>query len=300
MKKLAYLVLAHNDPQHFKKLVKALNLNCDIYVHIDIKADIKNFLVDEEKGRISFLTERVDISWAGISMVKATIELMKLALKRADEYSHLILLSGADYPIKSQQFIYDFFMESPDKNYIKYIDMRESPDHYMQQITRKWYQEPIIKSQHKPLKLIDKVLRKILRELKLNNKWDRNLVPYFGSQWWALTAECCLYLMMYIESNADYLTTNKDTFSPDEHFFHTLVGNSVFADKSLGKQPFTGRGTYKMANLHVIDQTLNKWFAAEDIPQLLESDKLFARKLNTAKSSELVEKFSQLANARQV
>lgn len=43
--KIAYLIAAHNDPGHLKRLISALNISgvTDFYIHLDKRADIKDF-----------------------------------------------------------------------------------------------------------------------------------------------------------------------------------------------------------------------------------------------------------------
>ena len=83
---------------------------------------------------------------------------------------------------------------------------------------------------------------------------------------------------------------NKYTFSPDEHYFHTIIGNSFFAKKSDGKMEFQGRGTWRLANYHIIDISLTKWFTLSDWTEIVNSEKLFVRKINSQTGSDLVVK----------
>ena len=44
--KIAYLIAAHNDPVHLKRLIDGLNIAdiTDFYIHLDKRADIKRFI----------------------------------------------------------------------------------------------------------------------------------------------------------------------------------------------------------------------------------------------------------------
>lgn len=81
---------------------------------------------------------------------------------------------------------------------------------------------------------------------------------------------------------------NKYTFSPDEHYYHTIIGNSKYAEMANGLQKFKGHGTWRMANLHIIDESLSKWFTLDDWKTIIDSDKLFVRKVNSKSGSTLV------------
>jgi hypothetical protein len=291
MKKIAYLILAHADAEHLNRLITVLEGNCDFYIHIDAKSDIHEFKRIVLSEKTCFIKDRLSISWAGISMVVATINLVKAALYSGNEYSHLVLLSGSDYPIKKTVYINSFFNQQPAREFIKFIDMRESPEHYLKQIKIKWFKEPIFSASSRSLQVFDKVIRRIFNYMLFKNSWDENaIIPYFGSQWWALTPGCCEHIFDYINKNKDYYSMNKYTFSPDEHFFHTLVGNSHYLEKSDGLQTYEGRGTYKLANFHIIHPSLSKWYDLTDWDEICASDKLFVRKVNSLKSKELLDK----------
>jgi hypothetical protein len=79
------------------------------------------------------------------------------------------------------------------------------------------------------------------------------------------------------------------TFAPDEQFFHTIIMNSPFADNSDGRQAFIERGTWRTANFHLVDPSLTKWFGAEDVDLIRNSDKFFVRKLRSGVSDTLVD-----------
>ena len=108
MKKIAYLVLVHNDPDHLLRLIDAINFNCDIYIHIDYKANLDDFRELKKYDNIYFCESRKNICWGGFNMVLAMKELIKMSLNKNKDYSHLVFLSGSDYPIKNKEEIYEY------------------------------------------------------------------------------------------------------------------------------------------------------------------------------------------------
>lgn len=292
MKQIAYLVLAHADPAHFEKLINAIDYNARFFVHLDAKSNIDDFKKISLPQNLIFINNRVSVAWGSISMIDATLRLIESALNSAEDFSHFVLISGADYPIKQNRIIYETFIKNPQHEFIKYIDMRESP-HYVSHINQKWFKIPLLQTSNKILSLADKTVRSLGNKLALRNHWDASIIPYFGSQWWALTPPCAKYVLDFVKENPDFYDVNKYTFSPDEHFFHTIVGNSPFREKSDGVQKFVQRGTWRMANLHIIHSSLSKWYAMKDWDNIIVSDKLFVRKLNTAVSGELVNSINE-------
>ncbi len=293
MKRIAYLILAHNDPDHLYRLVTALGLNCDIYIHIDKKSALPDFNCVTLVDNVTILEERYTVSWAGISMIAAQMALIKAALAHQGDYTHLVFLSGSCYPIKPPDDILATLTDQPQREFIRFIDMRESPEHYMRQITQKWFREPLIQSRVKFLSLLDKSIRRALEKMRLRNDWETAYVPYYGSQWCALTVACCQFLLKTLEERPSFRQMNRFTFAPDEHFLHTLVGNSPFMARADGIQPFKGRGVWRLANLHVVDQTLQKWFTIRDFDQIAASDKFFVRKVRTADGADLLNRIDK-------
>jgi hypothetical protein len=289
MKRLAYLILAHADPIHLGRLVQALGAAADIYVHVDAKSPIEKFREVLSHTHAKIVEPRVRVAWAGISIVDATLLLMRAAIASPNEYHHLILLSGNDYPLKNSREIYSYFQANASQEFIRYIDMRQSKDHYMKQIEKRWYKEPWYKGEVGIVQKFDKLLRKVGNWLAFPNEWPSEITPYFGSQWWALTPSCVSYILEYIDANPHYRQCNRFTFAPDEHFFHTLVGNSKFAKNATGLEAYKKGGTFLLANLHVIHHSLQKWYTIDDWNDIACSEKLFVRKLGTKPSSELLD-----------
>lgn len=288
MKKIAYLILAHSDATHLNALVKSLSTYADIYIHLDIKANLSEFVSACPKT-VTFIEDRVNVAWAGISMVDALLNLIKAVLPFSENYTHFVFITGSDYPIKPEKQIFEIFVSEPERQFIKYIDMRESPEHYLKLITHKQFLEPFTNSKNKILNLADKSVRKALRKLGIPNKWSNKVIPYFGHTWCALTPQCCEYILDYHNDNPWFYESNKQTFSPDEHYFHTIIGNSPFNSKADGLQAYEGRGLWRLVNTHLICPSLQKWYTLDDWEQIISSDKLFVRKVNSISGGSLVE-----------
>lgn len=290
-KKVGYLLLVHDDVNHFRRLCERLSTYDDyIFVHVDKKANLELF-IDEVAhiGNIFFVDKQFDVSWAGISMIYALNELVASALTSFEEFTHFVFLTGSCYPVKDLYEFKTFLNENKSTQFIKYINMLESPDHYVKQIKFKWFLEPLFyKGTNVLFKKIDRLCRKLLRVLRIKNEWDSSLVPYYGSTWCALTPDCCQYLLDYQAKNPHYLLMNTNTFAVDEHFYHTIIGNSAYSASSTGLQKFEGRGLWRLANFHVIDPSLSKWYTLKDLDDISFKEKFFIRKVRTVDGEELV------------
>jgi hypothetical protein len=101
--KIAYLILAHNNYNHLRRLVKALNGSTStFFIHIDKKSEMPDNLHDFENV---IFVKRSKVWWSGWSIVDATLRLMRVAVSHGFDY--YILLSGTDYPIRPNSFLYE-------------------------------------------------------------------------------------------------------------------------------------------------------------------------------------------------
>src|SRR5690606_36014264 len=75
------------------------------------------------------ILEPQDALWGGYSLVDAELRGMARLLQMDSRWSHYINLSGQDFPLKSQNYIREFFAANPGKQFIRALDQRrERPD----------------------------------------------------------------------------------------------------------------------------------------------------------------------------
>ncbi|CAN0345910.1 unnamed protein product, partial [Laminaria digitata] len=112
--RLAYVLLAHDEPAQVVRLVNALDDTPDkdrtwFIIHIDAKSeDLQQELLEEFKDRpnIIMMDEgRVDVAWGGFNVVQATLNAVALAMERKIPFHWLWILSGTTYPIASNDSI---------------------------------------------------------------------------------------------------------------------------------------------------------------------------------------------------
>ncbi|MFE0299521.1 beta-1,6-N-acetylglucosaminyltransferase [Priestia megaterium] len=296
MKKIAYLLLVHDNPLHLKRLVNTLDLYADFYIHVDSKSDISDFKNEfRSKKNVYFVQKRFPVFWGGFNMIEATKELLRSATLSRTIYKRLVLLSGVDYPLISNKKIHEFFHENNTIEYIRGFDVTNSENrHYLKQIKKYYLMDMPI-----PSPLINRVLKKLFQLtiglfnfkkpfIKIKNK---KFDVFFGSQWWAITPECANEMLRIIDENKDIDHYFKYSFAPDEKYFHTVFFNSSFRDRTLENGPgvFSERGTWRWANIHHIHPSLSKWYSVSDCDEVFASKKLFIRKVNTANSEKLLD-----------
>ena len=127
---IAYFLLVHRYPAQFKRLFIAIYAPGNLYVvHVDkteLAKDIAPFLSPYQGVEI---LEAEDALWGGYSLVDAELRGMERLLEKNDRWTHYINLSGQDFPLKSQDYIRQFFAANPGKQFIRALDQRkERPD----------------------------------------------------------------------------------------------------------------------------------------------------------------------------
>lgn len=286
---VAYLVLAHADLPHLRRLVTALPADSVKLVHLDEKfgsapdlADVPNTVV---------LGNRIAVYWADFSIVEATLTLLRAALQLR-QIERIVLLSGSCYPIASDGDILEYFTSRASTNFIKAFSIEGASALYHEKLSRVHIGEGGVArfaGSHPPLN------HALSRGLTLLLSWRRRdwrgqlapLRPYFGSQWWAITRPCGEYILERVEEYRG-LCFFEHCFAPDEMYFHTIVANSLFGNDSI--VPFEGRGNWRLANLHLInDGSLRYVFGLSDLERVQRSNRLFVRKVNSAQSGPLLD-----------
>ena len=220
--KIAYLILAHANPRHLKRMVETLSCeDCSFFIHIDRKVDINAFSAISGPN-VSFIKNRLTISWAEYSLVEATLLLIREALASPSRPEYLVLLSGSDFPLRTKEYIHRFF---EDHRGCEFIGIVKIPS-----------REAGIKLSHINVLHIPverPLLRFIVRVFakfgfaRLDYRSElRSMEPFGGSQWWALSSEACRYVIDFARDHPEICRFFSKTSAPDETFFHTVLGNS--------------------------------------------------------------------------
>lgn len=207
--KIAYLVLAHKAPEQIIRLINRLNYkDTYFFIHIDKNASdsvYRPVYKEFKKCKNVFFIKRIKCAWADFSLVQATINGIKEVLNSGIDINYTILLSGQDYPIKTNEYIKTFLENKKGSCYIYNFSMPKPGWH-------------------------NGLIHNIPKEYTLSSEIE-NL--YGGSQWWGLTKECLEYIIDFIDKNKGYVDYCKKMFVPDEIFFHSIIMNSRYKDNVI-------------------------------------------------------------------
>jgi Core-2/I-Branching enzyme len=220
--KIAYLILAHTNPRHLKRMVETLSCDdCAFFIHIDKKVDIREFK-DISQPNVIFVKDRLTIYWAEYSLVQATLNLVHEALSSILKPDYLVLLSGSDFPLQTKEYIHAFFDKCRGNEFIGIVRIPNSDggiDLSHINVLRIPATRPL-------LRLVVRGLAKCGLARLDYRKELRGMEAFGGSQWWALTSEACRYVLEFSEANPEICRFFAKTSAPDETFFHTILGNS--------------------------------------------------------------------------
>jgi hypothetical protein len=219
---IAYLILAHNNYIHLQRLIDTLSVpHCRFYIHIDKKSSMPSIKGDN----IFFVQNRVKVYHSSFSEVEATIKLLKLAAKDTDN-EYFVLLSGADYPVKSNEEINEKL-----KSGGEFMQVLRWPNEYHPSSYFKYYYFNRVNRRSDELKKKFFVsIEKLLRKMRVKKKIRFQI--YTGSQWFALSADCVKYILDELKSGKKYERFFKRCRFPCESFFHTVIGNSVYRERT--------------------------------------------------------------------
>jgi hypothetical protein len=324
--RLAYLITAYHQPSHLHRLVCALEAQgSEFFVHVDKRVSIEPF-ERPLRGRhnVHFAKTRFAVQWMGFSQVQSILHLLTEASAKGFDYC--VLLSGSDYPIKSNDHIRSFY-ENTDEEFITFWRLEDRPSWG----SKIQYYYPI---EWVPIRGWSKDTEPVYwrrffwgrfhqyRRWMPRRKFPFAMVPFGGSDWWSLSAGCVADLLRFVAANPAYVRFYRYTHCPSEMFFHTIVLNSGWRQKVRGFSEYEAwrKNTSeadkaresKMLpedgfNLRYIDWSGTKTGEREspavldnrDWEQLLASPDLFARKFEVGASDGLLHKIDAEVLGRQ-
>jgi hypothetical protein len=224
--KLAYLMLVHNNPRLQKRAIEMLSSEgCSFFIHVDAKSDIRAF--SGIRGEhVTFVEPRIPVYWGEFSQVQATMLLIRQALSCPANYDYLVLLQGADYPLRSGRYIRSFFAENRGLEFLSMVKM-PAPGFPLSKIDRLQYP-----SEKPLLQFAAQVLEKLGLARRDYRKHLGGLQPYSGDACWALSRGACRYVVEFAAQNPHVEQYFQNTESSDEMFFHTILGNSPFRSRA--------------------------------------------------------------------
>lgn len=270
----AYLIIANDNFPLLCQLLRLLDdPRNDIFLLIDQKSqhvpmfDLKESI---QKSTLYIHPQPIPIFWGDYSLIEAELLLLKLAVSTSS-YSYYHLLSGKCIPIKSQDYIHDFFAKNDGTEFVS-ID-KVDPMKYR---FRYQFYFSFIRKLKSPKSIAGKAITYGLVLLQRIIGVDRvkgiDIEFKKGANWFSITHKFAEYIL----SKEDWIRKIfHDTYCCDELFLQTLLYNSEFY-KNVNRNP---HGEH---NMRYTDwQRGNPYtFCLSDADELRQSKQLFARKFD--------------------
>jgi hypothetical protein len=301
--RIAYLILAHHQPQHLGALIERLDDgNASFIVHVDRKSDIQPFRDAIRSERAVLLPERLPIAWGEWNLVRATLELLRRAYHDSPS-THYQLLSGDCYPIKSNEEI-AAKLAGGNLNYMTINEEMKPGSLFHDRLIYRWSDRSLINflKRRRSLARLNipthagRLIKKVRGELdRLTGRTlPAGVIPYKGWQWWCLTHDCARYVLDYVNANPGFVRFFRSTRIPDESFFHTIIANSEFVHTLSPDCPGDViSGNHYIRWRRFKGRRKPRVLKESDFDALAASPACFARKFNEAKSAQLIERLHE-------
>ena len=284
--------MAHRNPEQVARLAKRLAPHY-VFVHIDskVKDEVFNNFVYLLKDcqHVKFI-DRHRSAWASWGIVEAILEGVKAALSY-DDWSHVMVLSGQDYPLMSSEQMEDFFQDHTGMSFAPNWSLPNKVwgnDGGMYRV-RYW---------HMPFKG-----RRVF--FPIARKQPEGIKHAGGSMFSCLSRKVASEVIAFTNKMPKVVNFYRHVWIPDEMYIPTVVMNSEYKDSVYNENLIYIRWT-KFGSPHPDNLTV------EDGSELLRASregstgtggrsrrKLFARKISLETDSKLLDLLDQAAIANQ-
>lgn len=287
-KKHAFLITAHHQPELLQKLLSALDHErVDFYLHWDKKSPLS--AVDHralqsavQHGKLVF-TPSISVNWGGYSQIRCELLLWKTALQSGEDYAHLHLISGADFPLKNVEEILAFFDAHPDREFVHFSTRALQPAFSERFTVFHPFQEKMKKNS-----LLEKLEWRLVKWQKTGgvHRNRKEKLPFAkGANWCSITPAFAAYLVQNEKRIRRIFSFSRCC---DEIFVQTFLLASPFAE-NLYMPTFAD--DYRSI-LRYIDWKRGEpyVFREADFEELISCGFLFARKFDIRLDSAIIDR----------
>jgi hypothetical protein len=273
---IAILILVHKNINQINALLKKLDNNFNIYIHIDKKAKMEP--EDISLSPRHRIIKKYPIYWGSYNLVAATYDLMKSAY--LDNNDYYLLISGQDFPIKSNAYILNFIESNKYNDFISYekLPREDWHDGGLERVLYFWEN----RDERGLFSFILRRARKYQRKISLFQR-KMDCIFFGGSNWFNLSKSTMQKVIEFVENN-NYLERFKYTRIADEIWLQTLL---------ISKLRMT---TLINDSLRYIDWQSGpehpRTLRSSDIIMIKSSSALFARKFDFEVDPEIIHTLS--------
>ncbi len=225
MKNHAFLFLVYKQPNLLARILRILaNENHYFFVHVDSKSEGFGLFKEATEGikNVTFV-ERIPFYHGGISHPYCILKTLKGLMASGVHFDYIHMLSGQDYPLRSNQQFDDFF-EHTDHSFM-YFDQGE-------------FKESMLPIYHKMVDYFHSnqsgtITYKIFEGLRIGRLlsfiYKRPPIENFASgwDWFSWSEPVYRFVGNELERNQSLVKRFNYTITPTEHIFHTILSTHV-------------------------------------------------------------------------
>ncbi len=271
--------MAHDKKDQLRVLIKLLdNSDNELYIHLDMKSDIipDDVVSMAELSRIH-VYKKYKIYWGDISQTKCQFFLLEEAVKSTHDYYHLI--SGTDLPIKSNEYISDFFEKNRGKQFVNFDSFSPSSMENVCFFHPTWYWMNRSRKGAILYKLLcktDEILVAVQKRMNIRTGL------YKGCNWFSITHD---FAIDYIKYKNRIMRMIKNVVSPDECAIQCYY---QFFNSSWDL--YNESHDYKSV-MRLIDWEHGNPYVwrINDKDEIIRTEHLFARKFDMEKDKEIID-----------
>lgn len=280
--RLANIIIAHKNPLQLERLIRKMrHPNFDFYIHLDKKIDIKSFEYLKKIEGVYFIENRIVCNWGGYSTLEAMLGSLKEVFENKIDYGFYNLISAQDYPIKTNEEIYQFFASNTQKSFIFYET--EDAGNWWKGAVYRYKRYHLTEFNFKGKSFVERMINIVLPERKF--PMFSELYGGSKSSWWSLNQECASYLTNFFTKKLNIGKFLRLCWGTDEFVIPTILMNSPLKDRIVNN------------NLRYIDFSKGggnpKILELEDLDKLIHSPMLFARKFDTEVDLKVLDKIDE-------
>lgn len=270
--RLAYLIVAHKCPEQVSAFINQLLEygDCDVYIHVDKKNQAlltslkeKYSTLQRQDDRKVYICSVYGVRWGSFEIVKAVLELMRMAHESGRRYTHMYFGSGQDLLVK--RGMYEYLGSKPNVTFIRIEKEVKNSDRGSAKYRVRWPHRLMIRNDLHVYRFIRGamqllcglgiVVQKNRRELKKSVRF------YEGHTWFIAPYKVLEYILKYTDKYPDYVEFWEDSLASDLMFFHTLIMNSPYKGKIEDELMYVEFGKTFATNNHpvrITEETLNR------------------------------------------
>jgi hypothetical protein len=257
-----------------------------VYLHIDSRVSLTPFaraLSAVDLHEVVLLRRRAT-RWGSVEAAEAGLD--GLARSVADGCSYFVLISGQDFPLRPVDEILAFFEEAGTRSYVEHWPLptprwrfggRDRTDFYTYTVFGR--RETCV-PRGVDVSFFNwkgRILNELLRLAdipKPPRRFPPYVRPFGGWAWWNLSRPAANHVLQFVAAHPDYRDYHRYTLSADEVFVPSIILGTDYAKEHEVVNDSLRFTIWPEGASHPLV------LGERDLPAMLESEKLFARKFD--------------------